>query len=331
MDVTVWIWWWMIPIAIVVAILAIVIGLVWRRRRARTALPVAHVERLTRIPQYRRAMYRHRGVALVAVLAVAIAALGAGILSARPAAVESQNNDEYKRDILLCLDVSGSMVSVDAEILRVFQEIATSLNGERIGLRIFDSSSVMVFPLTSDYDYIIEQLELYERAFDGGLGSEEYFSYTAGTTLGNGASLVGDGLASCAMDFESTDDSNRPRSIILATDNMVNGQQLVSLMQAGQMALDNDVRVYAINPWDFGSGDLAAAELQEVAEGTGGAYFALDWASTVDGIVDRINAIEAGYIETPPEAQIVDRSMGWIPWVYAAVAVVVLAAWRLRI
>ena len=231
---------------------------------------------------------------------------------------------------VLAVDVSGSMVPVDAEILRVFQQIATGLSGERIGLRIFDSSSVMVFPLTSDYDYIIEQLRRYEMAFEGTLPQDEWFSYSAGTNLGNGASLVGDGLASCAMDFESTDDSDRPRSIIFATDNMVNGQQLVSLQQAGQIAVDNHVRVYAINPWDFGPGDAASSELRLVAEGTGGAYFPLSFSSTVDSIVDRIAAIEAGYIETPPEAQIVDRPLGWIPWIFGAVCVLVLAAWRLR-
>jgi hypothetical protein len=222
------------------------------------------------------------------------------------------------------------MVDVDAELLGVFQDIASNLDGERIGMRIFDSSSVMAFPLTSDYDYIIDQLGRYERAFQGALGADEQFNYAAGTANGNGASLVGDGLASCALDFSDTDDNDRPRSIILATDNMVNGQQIFSLEQAGQLAIDNDVRIYAINPFDFG-GDPVSAQLQNVSETSGGAYFPLDFAETVSGIVDRINAIEAGYIETPPEVQIVDRPGPLLPLIMVLVIGVCLVAWRVRL
>ncbi|MDR7232934.1 VWA domain-containing protein [Agrococcus sp. BE272] len=329
MDVTL-LWPWVLPVVLVVGIALVVVGLVLPRRRRDRGLPVAHVDRMTGLAAFRGALLRYR-LWIAGALVASIAGLAvAGTVASRPSGVHANQEDDYKRDIVLCLDVSGSMVDVDAEILGVYQQIAAELDGERVGMRIFDASSVMAFPLTSDYDYIQEQLGRYVRALNGTLGPDEQFNYLAGTASGLGASLVGDGLASCVLDFADLEASDRPRSIILATDNVVNGQQIYSLPQAGQLAVDNEVRVYAINPFDFG-GDQYSQELRETAEGTGGAYFALDFAQTVPQIVDRVNAIEAGYIETPPQIQVVDRP-GALPLVVLVlVAGVCLIAWRVRL
>ncbi|WAC67398.1 VWA domain-containing protein [Agrococcus sp. SL85] len=323
-------WPWVLPILGVAAIALAVLGLLLPRRRRDRGLAVAHVDRMTGLAAFRGALLRYRlWIGGAAAMAIG-AALVAAAVAARPAGTSANQDDDYKRDIVLCLDVSGSMVDVDAEILGVYQQLARELDGERIGMRIFDASSVMAFPLTSDYEYVAEQLGRYERALTGQLGPDEQFNYLAGTANGLGASLVGDGLASCVLDFADLEASERPRSIILATDNYVNGQQLFTVEQAGQLAVQNEVRVYAINPLDFGA-DQAAQELREVSEGTGGAYFPLDFAQTVPQIVDRVNAIEAGYIETPPLIQVVDRP-GALPLVaLVLVGAVVLAAWRARL
>ncbi|WP_206446269.1 VWA domain-containing protein [Agrococcus sp. KRD186] len=329
MDVML-LWPWMLALAGVVAVVLAVLGLWLPRHRRDRGLPVAHVDRMTGLAAFRGALLRYRLWIGGALLASVVGALVAGAVAARPSGIHANQEDDYKRDIVLCLDVSGSMVDVDAEILGVYQQIAAGLDGERIGMRIFDASSVMSFPLTSDYDYIAEQLGRYERALNGTLGPDEQFNYLAGTASGLGASLVGDGLASCVLDFADLEASERPRSIILATDNMVNGQQIFSLPQAGQLAVDHEVRVYAINPFDWG-GDPVSRELRETAEGTGGAYFPLDFAQTVPQIIDRVNAIEAGYIETPPQIQVVDRP-GVLPLVVLIVVAGVCAiAWSVRL
>ncbi|WP_347754091.1 hypothetical protein [Agrococcus sp. ProA11] len=329
MDVML-LWPWMLGALIVVAIVLAALGLWLPRRKRDQGLPVAHVDRMTALAAFRSALLRYRlwigGALLLSLLGAGVA----GTVGARPSGIHANQEDDYKRDIMLCLDVSGSMVDVDAEILGVYQQIASELDGERIGMRIFDASSVMSFPLTSDYDYIADQLGRYQRALSGTLGPDEQFNYLAGTANGLGASLVGDGLASCVLDFADLEASERPRSIILATDNVVNGQQIFSLPQAGQLAVDHEVRVYAINPFDWG-GDMESQELRDTAEGTGGAYFALDFAQTVPQIVDRVNAIEAGYIETPPQIQVVDRP-GSLPLVVLVIVAALCAvAWRVRL
>ncbi|WP_430593391.1 vWA domain-containing protein [Humidisolicoccus flavus] len=330
MDVSLFLQWWMIPVLVILGA-GIVVLVLRSRSKSAKAVPVAHTERLTRLPEFKRAISMFRGLAIGVTALAVVAAFGAGYIAARPAAVNSNQNDDYKRDILLCLDISGSMVDIDAQILDKFKDIARGLDGERIGMRVWDSSSVMVFPLTSDYDYIIEQLDLYQRAFTRDLSEEEYFSYNAGANLGNGASLVGDGLASCALDFQEENENNRPRSIILATDNFVNGQQIFSLEQAGQLAVDRGVRVYGINPYDFGAFDPPSAQMREVVEKTGGLYYPLDFGDSVNSIVESIQATEAGYIETPPQAQIVDRPGGWLVMLFVLVGGMVVLAWRLRL
>ncbi|MET3718645.1 MULTISPECIES: VWA domain-containing protein [unclassified Arthrobacter] len=101
--------------------------------------------------------------------------------------------EQRNRDIMLCLDTSGSMSSADAAVVEVFGVLAKEFDGERIGLTIFDSSAVQVFPLTDDYGYVQEQLQMADDAFNGNPGSAGFLD---GTWSGRGSSLIGDGLAS---------------------------------------------------------------------------------------------------------------------------------------
>ena len=124
-------------------------------------------------------------------------------------------------------------------------------------------------------------------AFDGEPGSSGFLD---GTWNGRGSSLIGDGLASCVKSFPATDGTaqdgqrrrtghRRSRSVVLATDNFLSGDPIFTLDQAGALAQERDVRVYALNPGDFDYGTAAGqpgALLRAAAEATGGAYYPLD-------------------------------------------------------
>ena len=56
-----------------------------------------------------------------------------------------QKTRSASRDIVLCLDVSGSALSYDRQIIAAYSQIARNLNGERIGLSTFNSTSKTVF------------------------------------------------------------------------------------------------------------------------------------------------------------------------------------------
>jgi len=230
------------------------------------------------------------------------------------------------RDIMLCLDVSGSMTEVDVEVLSVFEELLDGFEGERIGLTIFNSSPVQIFPLTDDYDFIRTHLESIKSSFDY---VDEIPEHWVGTLNGNGASLIGDGLAACTMGFDRPDDE-RSRSVIFATDNEINGASIVTLEEAAAYAASKDVRVFAVNPVQGKDADVSA-ELSAAAEATGGAAFGLRDTTTVADIVTQVQEQEATALRG--EAQIVwtDTPNLWIAVLMVAVLSFIIVVWRVRL
>src|SRR5699024_1854177 len=100
---------------------------------------------------------------------------------------------------------------------------------------------------------VSEQLSGYADGFSlfGGDGRFDPFSGTFNRQI-RASSLVGDGLASCVYAFDHPD-QERPRAIILGTDNEVHGEGVYSLEDATDLAQERDVRVYALNPKPSGT------------------------------------------------------------------------------
>ena len=321
------IFWWTIPVW---AALVVVVALLLRRRRAERAavsLPIAHRDRLTSLPGYARALGRYRRLLVLIVASLAVVLFGAVALTARPASVASVQPELKNRDIVLCLDISGSMVDYDKEVLDVFGELAQQFTGERISLVVFNASAVTRFPLTSDYDYISNQLTELREQFDS--TDSDYYR---GTLYGNGSSLVGDGLASCAVRFDSPD-QERSRSVILVTDNLIARKPVFTLPEAGELARSRGVRVYGINPGDTeAKAYLAelATEFRTVVDGTGGAYYALDDPATIPSIVDDITAQQAASMTGEPELVLVDQPAFGVLLAFLGLAGFFALVWRLR-
>jgi Ca-activated chloride channel family protein len=325
------IFWWLLPAwAVIVAVVAVVlVRRVRRARRADTAksLPIAHRDRLTALPGYARALRRYRRLLLALVAGAAVLLVASVALSARPASVDTVQPDLSSRDIVLCLDVSGSMVDYDERVIDVFGELAEQFTGERISLVVFNASAVTRFPLTSDYDYIARQFAELKAEFRADEG--EYYS---GTLFGDGSSLVGDGLASCAVRFDAQG-SDRSRSVILVTDNLLAGEPIFTLPEAGALAEQRDVRVYGINPGDSEAKDYLAplaAQFRSVIEHTGGAYFAIDDASAVPRIVDAIEAEQAAALPGQPEDILADQPAPFAFLAFLGLAAVMFVGWRLK-
>ncbi len=322
---------WVVLLAVGVIVLAAAIGLVLGRRRrgpdtATDRARVARAERLRALPAFREALSR-RMLALTGVLLLgALAAVTAGVVAARPMASETIQPVNTSRDIMLCLDVSGSMSEVDVEVLTVFEELLDGFEGERIGLTIFNSSPVQIFPLTDDYDFIRGHLESMRESFDY---VDQVPEHWVGTLNGNGASLIGDGLAACAMGFDHPDDE-RSRSIIFATDNEINGASIVTLDEAATYAASNGVRVFALNPVEGKDTDVSA-ELAAAAETTGGQAYGLRETTTVGDIVDQVREQDA--TELRGEAQVVwtDSPDLWIVVMSVALLSFVVLLWRVRL
>lgn len=322
---------WMIIVALAVVLVAVGIGLaLGLRRRGRGAdgerARVARAERLRTLPAFRHALTR-RVLALTGILVLGtVATVAAGVVAARPMSSQTVQPVNTSRDIMLCLDVSGSMTEVDVEVISVFEELLDDFEGERIGLTIFNSSPVQIFPLTDDYDFIREHLASIKSSFDY---ADEIPEHWIGTLNGEGASLIGDGLAACTMGFDRPDDE-RSRSVIFATDNEINGASIVTLDEAAGYAKSKGVRVFALNPVQGKDADVSA-ELAAAAETTGGAAYGLRDTTTVADIVTEVQEQEA--TELRGEAQVVwtDTPNLWIVVLAVALLSFAVVLWRVRL
>ncbi|MCB7134979.1 vWA domain-containing protein [Cellulosimicrobium marinum] len=340
-----WPWVWA---GVVVAVLAVA-GAGWwfarRRARERAAdvLWVANSDYLADVPEVGAWVRRYRLLQGATALGLLVAVVGAGAVAARPAQTDVVVDRLGTRDIVLCLDVSGSMIAYDGAVLRVFQEMVDSFEGERIALSIFNSSSRTVFPLTNDYALVHEELQAGIDAldedpaeFDYTGGSDdaqilEFAQFTAGTTANlAGASLIGDGLASCALQFDAQD-TERSRSIILATDNYVSGQPIYTLPQAAELVSSRDITLHGI----FGGsqryeGTPEESEYRQTVEAGGGLYFLADDPAAVQGMVDDVVAQQAVELDASPEVIVTDTPAAWFGVTVAGVGLLLVVAWRVR-
>ena len=180
-------------------------------------------------------------------------------LLARPYKIEIIEEKEYNRDIMLCMDISASVWKLDAEVINNLKQIINSLNGDRFGLMIFDGISVNIVPLTDDYNYALNKLEILQKIVSQSntiTNSSDYdiqemnnliLATKKNSGTGRGSSLIGDGLASCVYNFNRLDEE-RSRIIVFATDNQLAGKPLVTLETAADIAKSKNIKVFGFAP-----------------------------------------------------------------------------------
>lgn len=187
------------------------------------------------------------------------------ILIARPVTYENKSNEKYNRDIIISLDISTSQTKVNLELIKRLQETLPGIKGDRIGIVIFNTAPVVYCPLTDDYDYIndclntiTEQLNVAKK--NGGYPPVTYkangkdvptlwYGGVASNSETRGSSLVGDGLAGTVYSFPDIEkNKDRTRIIVFATDNDVQGKEVISLEDACTMCKEKGAILYAYCP-----------------------------------------------------------------------------------
>ena len=231
--------------------------------------------------------------------------LGTSLLTSRLVTTSSHSNKIYDRDIMLCLDVSGSMSELDEEIIKSYGKIVDKMHGERFGIVVFDNSSYKLLPLTNDYDYVKDVIDKSIKAFRG-MKTDDFkaadYIYD-GTFEGEGSSIIGDGLASCVLGFPKLDEE-RSRIIILGTDNFVSGAQIITVPEAGELAKKYKISVYPLDPYGYGK---EAKELKDIASKTNGKYYRIKDVKETDDIVSSIEKKEKSMRETSPTSTTTDH------------------------
>jgi Ca-activated chloride channel family protein len=235
-----------------------------------------------------------------------------------------KRNDEQRSegegiDIVLCMDVSGSMGSPD--ILPSRMEVAKAVAEEfvrgrpvdRIGLVIFSGESFTQCPITTDRNTLITQIQSLE--------SRKYL--VDGT-------VIGEGLAT-AVDRLSKSES-KSKVIILLTDGKEDPPEtrLIDPLTALEIAKSKQVKVYTIgmsadpvavvetNGKKNPAADFLDEELlQKIANETGGKYFRARDKNGLQNIYGQIDQLEKSKIEITTFRRYEER---FLPFVLAALA-----------
>lgn len=294
-----------------------------------------------------RSRIRRRRLLLGAVALLSVGVLtGSALIAGRPVRVTERSNALANRDIILCLDVSTSMVTTDSQILDTFSELLNTFDGERVGLVVWNSTAQTMVPLTDDYELLRDQLKEIADVLDftpvrGNPALNDYYETFAGT-FGDvqGSSLVGDGLASCTLAFDAQG-QDRSRSIILATDNQVYddyGEQIYSLQEAADLAQQEGIRLFSLYGADprmldpnTSKADMARArnELKQVTLDHGGLFYEVDDAEAASGIVTELEADQIKEIGGNTEVRVTDvPQVAAIGLLVAVLVLLGLTAWR---
>ena len=318
--------WWLIPVVLAVVAIATVVGwLLARRAGVRSGKKgwVANTGYLRGLPKYQALVRRTRASLAIAFVCFLIAVIATSVSAGAPVDRYVKHDKSASRDIVLCLDSSGSMLPYDSKIGEAFRQIISHFEGERISLQLWDAYSMTMFPLTDDYDMATDVLQDMSDTIDTGLiqvggkisGTRELFEYLEPVLDENQevSSLVGDGLASCVMGFDHND-KQRSRTILLATDNEVYGDGVYDLSEAIEFAKKQGVTVTALYPGSDTNLGYQAQQLRDEVRKTGGDFYDASSPSAVDSVVRQIEAEQKEELDSAGKMVETDRpgaALGW--------------------
>lgn len=246
------------------------------------------------------------------------------IVIARPQNVDKwQSSTTEGIDIVLALDVSGSMLARDfsPDRLEASKNVATEfISGrpyDRIGLTVFSGESFTQCPLTTDHAVLINLL----REIRSGMIED--------------GTAIGVGLATAINRIKDSDAISKV--IILLTDG-VNNTGSIDPMTAAEIAHTFGIRVYTIGVGSRGYADypvqtpfgtryqkmqveIDEALLKEIADLTGGRYFRAVDNTSLQQVYSEIDKLEKSKIETREHSR---REEVFMPWALAAAIILTL-------
>lgn len=284
---------------------------VWRTLKGGATIQISSVQGLLQAPRTVRYYLRHLPFVLrAAAFALLVVAL------ARPQDVERlSHTDTEGIDIMLSIDVSGSMLARDFKPDRITaaKEVAGAFvadrYGDRIGLVAFAGEAFTQSPLTTDQG----TLQTLLSRIRSGLIED-------GTAIGNG-------LATAINRLRESE--AKSKVIILLTDG-VNNRGSITPMTAAEIAKAQGIRVYTIGVGTEGMAPYPAMDmfgqmtfiqqrveidektLAAIAEMTGGRYFRATDKEKLKAIYDEINRMERSKVEVSERVTYHELFLHWV-------------------
>ena len=254
-------------------------------RKKAASITISSIKSFKRAPVSLRQRFIHLPLILRVITVAAII-----FVLAKPQLPKSWNEIETEGiDIVMAIDISTSMLAKDFEVNRmeaskdVAKEFVLQRKNDRIGIVLFSGRSFTLFPLTTDHNVLIELLSRVKTGM-----------ITDGTAIGLG-------LANSVRNL--TNSFSKNKVIILLTDG-VNNAGSIEPLDAGVMARDLNIRVYAIDIREnadimqtSGEEDLGGNILREIAAMTGGQYFTSSDKSALRRVYEEIDKIEKSRIK----------------------------------
>ena len=106
-------------------------------------------------PVFRRRMRLYRILSFVIMIACMAGIAVSFVILARPVETATKEKTDNNRDIILSIDVSTSVDNLNMNLVEKLKKTVMELKGERFGIQIFNTSTVLLTPLTDDYEFVI--------------------------------------------------------------------------------------------------------------------------------------------------------------------------------
>tara|TARA_R110000868_G_scaffold167991_3_gene402566 strand:+ start:2578 stop:3579 length:1002 start_codon:yes stop_codon:yes gene_type:complete len=275
-----------------------IIWLVYKRNKQSATLKISSIQGFKATPSLLAKLKPFLSVFRLLALSSLIVAM------ARPRTVDISNKTKTTKgiDIVMAVDVSGSMLAKDLKpnrmeaLKRVAADFAEERPNDRIGLVVYASEAYTKTPVTSDKAVVLEAIKSikYDNVLQDGTG-------------------IGMGLATAVNRLK--DSKAKSKVIILLTDG-VNNAGFIEPETAADIAKQYGIKVYTIGIGTNGMAEFPYAVgpngqflfqmmkveideklMQSIAKKTDGRYFRATSNSKLAEIYGEINKLETTEIE----------------------------------
>lgn len=307
----------------------------------KTGKKVANTSLIEETAYFKKLHREYQILSAVALISLVIAIAIGWVLLSRPARIDTVSPEIHNRDIFLCMDTSTSVDELNLDMCDELKKVVQELDGERFGISIFNGQSVLLVPLTNDYQYIMDTLDSMKTSFQSSIDRGDwnfdlentdwitYYYNHEGTLAEEGSSFIGDGLASALYSFPDLEKNNdRSRMIIFTTDNELNGEPYVTLEEAATLCKKNDVKVFAIAP-EFVTDE---STFKRAIENTGGKYYKATSSKVYGQLVEDIKKTETSLVGIKQtETTITDQPEALFIWMLICIGAYFVISKRLRV
>lgn len=283
----------------------IVLYIYFRIYRREASFEVSSSKLIAKRATFRTATYKGLvGLKFLAILMLIIAL-------ARPGrGIDYTSVNDYGIDIMICLDVSGSMMGEDfqpdnrlAVAKRVVKDFILKRQHDRIGMVVFAGEAFLQSPLTTEKSIIADMID--EIDFD---------------SVPVDGTAIGDAIALAAS--RMTDSTAASRMILLLTDGM-NNRGEIDPETAASLCKGMDIKVYTIGigkegevTYPSGSAFFGKRKLtnhfderglRKISEVTGAKFYRAESSGVLWQNITDIDRLEKSIVETKVYHEFYDR------------------------